>query len=312
MKIGPAAIMCTTVLMTSASASLNARPSKYRAPIHHKARECRMPLGWDTVAARKPQFVIFGEVHGTRQAPAFVGDVACALAARGERVLVAIEHSATENAILQNAWNLSDAHFFGALKRSGWSDPNDGTSSEAMSTLLVRLHQLANRGQSIDMVAFNGARDEAQSRQISSLPGQGPHEAAQADNIRIAAKARSYDRVLVLVGNAHARKRPIARAGASYEPMAMRLGSPSNIVTLNMLTAGGTAWNCVLKPGVTPNPGVAITPKDIACGSYPFRGLADLHRPAFIKLGALPGVETDPDYDGIFWLGEVSTSPPSN
>ena len=109
MKIGPAAIMCTTVLMTSASAILNASPSKYRAPIHQKARECRMPLGWDTVAARKPQFVIFGEVHGTRQAPDFVGDVACALAARGERILVAIEHSATENAILQNAWNLSDA-----------------------------------------------------------------------------------------------------------------------------------------------------------------------------------------------------------
>ncbi len=312
MKIGPAAIMCTTVLMTSASASLNASPSKYRAPIHRKARECRMPLGWDTVAARKPQFVIFGEVHGTRQAPAFVGDVACALAARGERILVAIEHSATENAILQKAWNLSDAQFLSALKRSGWSDPNDGTSSEAMSTLLVRLHQLANRGQSIDMVAFNGARDEAQSRQFSNLPGQGPHEAAQADNIRIAAKARSYDRVLVLVGNAHARKRPIARAGASYAPMAMRLGSPSDTVTLNMLTAGGTAWNCVLKPGVTPNPGVAITRKDIACGSYPFRGLADLHRPAFIKLGALPGAETDPDYDGIFWLGKVSTSPPSN
>ena len=311
MKIVFAAIVCTTALMAGASARSNAITSKHLTPRDHKAQECQIPPGWDAVAARKPQFVIFGEVHGTQQAPTFVGDVACALAARGERILVAIEHSSKENANLQSAWNLPDTQFPSALKRSGWSDPNDGTSSEAMLNLLVRLHQLANRGRSIDMVAFNGARDEVQKRQFSNLPGQGPHEAAQADNIRIATKAGSYDRVLVLVGNAHARKRPIERSGTSYEPMAMWLGSPLNTVTLNMLTAGGTAWNCVLKPGVTRKPGVAITSKDIACGSYPSQGLADLHRPMFIKLGALPGFEKDPDYDGVFWLGKVSTSPPS-
>ncbi|WP_140872856.1 hypothetical protein [Sphingomonas oligophenolica] len=311
MKTGFAVIACMTTSIAGTSVNSNAIISKHLVPIRHETRECQLPPGWDAVAARKPHFVIFGETHGTQQAPAFVGDVACALAARGERVLVAVEHSSTENAILQNTWSLSDAQFPGALKRAGWSDRDDGTSSEAMSHLLLRLHRLAHRGQSIDIVAFNGARDEAQSRQFSHLPGQGAHEAAQADNIRIAAAAHSYDRVLVLVGNAHARKRPIERSGAAFEPMAMRLGSPSTIVTLNMLTAGGTAWNCELKRGVTPRLGLPITANDIACGSYPFRGLTDLRRPTFIELGALPGSAIDPDYDGIFWLGKVSASPPA-
>lgn len=91
--------------------------------------------------------------------------------------------------------------------------------------------------------------------------------------------------------------------------MAMRLAPPSAIVTLNMQTAGGTAWNCELKPGIIPKPGKPITDSDVACGGHPFPGDADFQRAPFIALGVLPGLKIDSNYDGIFWVGKVSALP---
>lgn len=230
--------------ISGASITAYAAPVPSAAPPPHAAEPCRAPPGWEDVAARKPNYVIFGEYHGTQQAPAFVGGLACALAAQGERILVAVEHHATENAAFQKAWALPAAEFPDALKQAGWAGRSDGVASEAMFALLVRLHRLAQSGLPIDIVAFSGAKDAEQSKRFSDLPGQGPHEAAQAENIRIAATARPYDRVLVLVGNVHARKRPVAHSGVTFDPMAMRLGPASTIVALNMATAGGTTWDC--------------------------------------------------------------------
>lgn len=309
MRLLIARAFCIAALFAGLSPRPDAHASNLRSSKMQAKQVCQVPIGWNDVAARKPRFVVFGEVHGTRQAPAFIGDVACALAARGERILVAVEHSATENDAFQKAWRLPNAQFPEVLKRAGWADRDDGVGSEAMLAFLIRLHHLARRGQLIDIVAFNGAKDAAQSRRFSHLPGQGPHDAAQAENIRVAAAAHPYDRVLVLVGNVHARKRPVEHSLAQFEPMAMRLGPPSSIITLNMQTTGGTAWNCELKPGVTPQPGKSLTQNDIACGSYPFSGDADLRRAPFIALGALQPTAIDPDYDGVFWLGKVDASP---
>jgi len=180
-----------------------------------------------------------------------------------------------------------------------------------MADLLVRLHSLSRGGQLIDIVAFNGATDEAQASRLSHLPAQGPHEAAQAENIRAAASAKPYDYVLVLVGNIHARKRPVERSGVAFEPMAMQLAPATDLVTLNMETAGGTVWNCQLKPGVKPDPKEPIGDDAIACGSYPLRGSADREREPFIELSRPLMTNSDADYDGVFWLGTVSASPPA-
>jgi hypothetical protein len=275
------------------------------------ATECALPPGWETIAARRPRFVVFGEMHGTKEAPAFIGDLACALTSKGERVLVAVEHSSTENEAFQRAWKLPGATFTSAIKQSGWGGRKDGVASEAMLALLVRLHGLAQHNRAIDIVAFNGFKDEAQTRRFSNLPSQGPHEAAQAENIRIAEAAKPYDRVLILVGNIHARKHPVERAGIAFEPMAMQLGSPSAVVTLNMQTAGGTTWNCQLKPGVQLKPSEQIANDAIACGSYPLRGNANYKRRPFIALTEPSASNTTADYDGVFWLGSVNASQPA-
>ncbi len=273
--------------------------------------DCRLPEGWAQIAQRDPRFVVFGEIHGTKEAPAFFGNVACSLAAQGERILVAVELSATLDADFQAAWRLPAAQSADALRKIGWAGREDGVSSKAMFNMLVRLHAMKEQGYAIGIVTFNGARDEAQRARFSALPGQGPHEAAQAENIRDAAAARPYDRILVLVGNFHARMRPVDWGGLVFKPMVMQLAEPENIVALEMQTAGGTAWDCGLKPGVVVQPGEPITDDAIECGSHPHAGQADLDRPPFVSLTPFPNASKDEDYDGFFWLGKVSASPPA-
>ncbi|HEX8307527.1 MAG TPA: hypothetical protein VF645_03820 [Allosphingosinicella sp.] len=305
----PAGLFAAAVAPLLAGTSIPAEPQGQAS--RQAAQTCAVPPGWSAVAARKTRFVIFGESHGTRESPAFVAATACGLAAKGERVLVAVEHNANHNDILQTAWALPPAQFATALRWTGWEGRKDGVGSQAMFELLVRLHQLKARGRRIDIVAFNGARDDSQRERFKDLPGQGPHEAAQAENIRRAAEAGRYDHVLVLVGNLHARKQPVTRSGVSFEPMAMRLAPAEAITSLNMAGAAGTQWNCKLKPGVQLRPGQPLPPGSMDCGSHPVRGHADLRQPPFVALGALPGSENDPAYDGFYWLGPVNGSPPA-
>jgi hypothetical protein len=273
---------------------------------------CAVPSGWAAVKARKTRFILFGEVHGSREAPAFFGSTACGLAAQGKRILVAVEHHTTDDAALQAAWALPHRQFAAALRSRGWAGREDGIASEAMFQMLVRLHGLKSKDRRIDVVAFNGTRDAAQRARFKDLPGQGPHEAAQAENIRLAADAKRYDYVLVLVGNVHARKLPIERRGAAFEPMAMRLAPAAEVTSLNMAHAAGTMWNCQLRPGTVMESGKPPPPGSIECASRPVRSALDLRRAPFVGLGTTPGVTAEAGaYDGFFWLGEVSGSPPA-
>jgi hypothetical protein len=273
---------------------------------------CTIPGGWTNVAARGTRYVIFGEIHGTGESPAFVARLACGLASRGERLLIGIEQQASDNAALQQAWSLPDGQFAAALRRTGWAGRLDGVASRAMFGLLLKLHALKARGRAIDVVAFNGFRDDAQRRRFADLPAQGPHEAAQAENIRRAAESGRYDHVLILVGNLHARKTPVGDGAAAFRPMAMQLAPAAEITSLNMRASGGSMWNCLARPGARLEPGKPIPPSAIDCGSHDTgRSPVDLGRHAFIRLGAFPGEPADPSYDGFYWLGRVKGSPPA-
>jgi hypothetical protein len=299
-------------MLTAAAAPVHRpRPGTAAAPNPGAESRCVVPDGWRAIKARRTRYVIFGEVHGTREAPAFVGATACGLAAKGERLLIAVEHLSTDDAALQAAWGLPHNRFAAALRERGWKGREDGVASEAMFALLVRLHLLKTQGRRIDVVAFNGSRDDAQRARFNALPGQGPHEAAQAENIRTAAEARRYDHILVLVGNHHARKEIATRGDTRYKPMAMQLGEPGAVTSLNMANAPGTMWNCLIRPGVELQPGKEPPAGAIDCGSHPAGGLADLARRPFVGLGAPPGGQPDTAYDGFFWVGSVSASPPA-
>jgi len=259
-----------------------------------------MPEGWDAIAARDPEFVVLGEFHGTREAPAFFGSLACSLARKGERLLIAIEFSPLHNAALQNAWSADEAQFEDVLLAAGWRGRPDGVGSEAVFGMMRDLHRLRLEGYSINIVAFNGARDADQRARFAGLLGQGPHEAAQAENIAMAARGGRYDRVLVLVGNLHAMKQSYNIGSGAFDPMARRLEAYGSVVSLRMKHGGGTAWNCQ---------------RD--CGVHTAKANGSLEREPFIALHDRKGKWRevandwlDAYFDGFYWLGPVSASPP--
>ena len=270
---------------------------------------CTMPSGWTDIARRKPRFVVFGEVHGTQEAPELVGRVACALIAQGKSVLVAVEHDVSFDPAYQAAWRQPPEKFAAALLQAGWKGSSDGKGSVAMLNMLKQLHQLAWQGHAIRLTAFDGERDIVQRRKFSTLPGQGPRDAAQADNIRIAADAASYDFVLVLTGNIHARRQPFKRGDTAVEPMAMHLARVGPMVTLDARYSGGSAWTCELKPGMRPEPGEPISNDAIECAVHPLGMQPDLGRTPFLSLAA--SSDADDAYDGFFWLGTAHGSPPA-
>jgi hypothetical protein len=133
----------------------------------------------------------------------------------------------------------------------------------------------------------------------------------QAENIRVAADARRYDQVIVLVGNVHARIRRVDRFAVPYDPMAVRLARAGTIVSLNIRTAGGIAWGCQMKAGFRFEPGKPMPAGAIACEANPIKPEAELRRPPFLSLPASTDAEYSADYNGFFWLGRVTASRPA-
>jgi len=283
------------------------------APPPSNATACIAPDGWADVLAQNPRFVVFGEGHGTSESPDFVARLLCAEAQRGQRVLFAIEHSASQNAALQHAWAGPREGLIAALPELGWRGRNDGVASEAMLRLVLAAHALKQDGAAIDIVAFNGPRDEAQNQRFANLPAQGPHEAAQAENIAEAAARAPYDRVIVLVGNVHALITPFTPSvgGDAFEPMTMRLAAYGPVISLNMQDAGGTSWSCRLVPDAEHVPGQPITSDMIRCAAYEDKGTASHARPPFIDISPSGTEAAAGRFHGVFWVGPISASPPA-
>lgn len=277
------------------------------------AAPCKLPSGWSTLHADKARFIVFGEMHGTRESGETVESVACALARSGKRILIAVELSATSNDALQKAFEGPAANFAARLLATmpGWRGRNDGVASRAMLAMLDRLHQLKTEGYPIHVVAFNAVRDERQAARFRHLPSQAPHEAAQAENIRLAANARRYHQILVLVGNFHARKTKVDLDGVTFEPMAMRLASAREVLSLDMLAGPGSYWNCIVKPGFTLTPQTRVSSDAIDCGAHVSRLEGARKGPMRVGLRRTGDTDIDPDYDGFYWLPNVTASPPA-
>lgn len=283
------------------------------APARPSAAEtaCTAPEGWDDVVARDPDFVVFGELHGTREAPALISRIVCAEAMLGRSVLLAVEHSSWQNAAWQEAWALPHAAFREALPGLGWREREDGVASEAMLALVTGAHDLKDKGAAIDIVAFNGARDDAQRERFAHLPAQGPHEAAQAENIAAAAARKNYDRVIVLVGNLHAEIASVNIGGADFDPMAVRLRGYGTVLSLGMRHAGGQSWSCQLRPSTKLAPGQEVTNDMITCAASRAGAEGRSEQPPHIQVGRFADPQFRRRFDGTFWLGPITASPPA-
>jgi hypothetical protein len=272
---------------------------------------CTAPEGWAEVLARDPDFVVFGELHGTNEVPDFIARLLCAEAAKGRSLLLAVEHSSTQDTAWQQAWALPHQEFRLALPDIGWRNRDDGVASKAMLRLVLAAHALKESGAEIDIVAFNGTRDDAQRARFADLPSQGPHEAAQAENIANSAARESYDRVIVLVGELHAEIAPLSIGGPDFDPMAVRLRAYGSVLSLGMRHAGGETWSCQLPPGTKLAPGQEVTSAMITCSASRAGPEGASDRGPHITVGKLGDPTLERRFDGTFWVGPISASPPA-
>lgn len=139
------------------------------------------------------RLVLLGEMHGTRETPALVGELIDAYAQERRPVLLAVEISAGEQARLDRYLASAGAPADREALRAGphWRDPlHDGRDSRAMFDLIEHARSLHAQGTTIDLLAFD--------------IGGADRDRGMANALRAAARRDAVATLLVLTGNVHA------------------------------------------------------------------------------------------------------------
>ncbi|MDI9273806.1 hypothetical protein [Stenotrophomonas sp. PFBMAA-4] len=211
--------VAATILCTFAAAS----SLKIQTEENQAVQECEaIQKTWiDT-----PRVIIFGEVHGTDEAPRFIAELACNIA-KIAPVVIGIEYPPSEQPTLdmfmkaKSKRGENDAIF----SSSFWTrDFQDGKTSSAMLRMLTRIKQLKNGGAKIDILAVGG---------------EGPGQSEAILRNIITSERNGNSRIVALVGNGHARKIHLQSTKA--------LGSDiANLHrrTIEIKYSSGTAWAC--------------------------------------------------------------------
>ena len=229
----------------------------------------------ELISSRDERFLIFGEVHGAQEPPRAFGEIVCEAAKRGP-VLVGIERPPPMSPVIQ-AFIDSDggAEAEAALISTYFDGSQWGLSSEAFLHLFRRLRELRASGATIHVVAFQEGPETAGGDQT-------PYEQSLARHLIHAAQQHPDARVLVLVGNLHARR----SQWSSWQPMAMHLPL-DDVLTFDLGYGSGEVFNCIQS----------------GCGSNAVAG-NDNGAPRLEFNGARP------PYDGVWVVGPLSPAPP--
>lgn len=234
------------------------------------------------------RYIIFGEMHGTKEAPSFFAETVCALVTADTKILVGLEfpeegYDAFQE-LFKSVGTKEDIDKF--LVDSLWVNPAsqyaDGRTSQAMLDMVMRLRDLKSSGYEISVAPFQ--RSVSLEKMADS---QTHYEKAMAQSILDIEAQGDYDLVLILVGNIHARNIEI-NSRIFLEPMAMHLPK-DKILTLNMVSNGGAAWNC----------------RGGECGEHALANNAPSE-----ELGIVLDSELAKGYDGVFNIGIGSSSEP--
>ena len=238
----------------------------------------------DSVLVRG-RITVFGEMHGTNDFPAFVGNVLChawkrrlpvtlgvELASESSANLDAFVHSSADSATARTTL-LSDSIWRGSVL--------DGRNSLAMAQLLERARALARAGGNVRVVAF-------------SRPSQPNRDSTMAGELaRVLARDTSRV-VIILTGNIHSRVIVGVAFDSTLRPMTLRLKEllrPRRVVGLNASYQTGTAWVC-LSDGSP-------------CGAHSIKG-HDV-----ITAGGIELAPIDRGYEGVYSVGPIVASPPA-
>ncbi len=185
---------------------------------------CASVEGFDAIAEKS--IVILGDYHGTNEPPRLVSDIVCNFLKRTNHgtVLVALELPAYFNRYFEATDAASIAR---ASRDPFWAEFKDGRHSLAMQRLVAALQNESIRTGRLRLIAVE----------------QPPIDSKGPKILSDAMRRLKPGRTVVLVGNAHARKKRFAPAGV--DPFGMALAGMGYAVTsLDIKPGGGTAWFC--------------------------------------------------------------------
>lgn len=231
--------------------------------------ECPRPV---QIPAEAGSVWWFGEMHGTNESPAFVGDVACAVAQAGFRVQVGLEIWATEQKAIERFLETGERDRL--LSGPFWA-AHDGRSTTAMVELLDRIRWLKRAGGIIDVVAYD----------ITDKPDRD-----QAMAIKVLSSRDGRGVFVGLSGNIHSRR----TKWNEVTPLVMHLADANLAVkTHDVSASGGTFWACL-----------ATGDHEPVCGEHPMH---DGGKGVPWTLGP----PRDPSHDGVYHVGKTSAAFPA-
>lgn len=183
--------------------------------------------------------LLFGEMHGSVEAPALIYRLACSLA-RSQDVVVGLEIPSQEQPAI-------DAYLAGhgasgdqaRLTSSGfWQRNTDGRSSVAMLDLLGRLRALRSEGVAVSVIAFDDQPNTKLDRDV-----------AIANGIRRIRTAHPEAKIIALMGNLHAMGEPMQLGGRQFVPSGSLL-QDLHPVSVFIAYPAGTTWACMPACGI--------------------------------------------------------------
>ena len=224
-------LVALAVLMLAVPASAE----KPRAPL-----DCREVAGLAELLD-PGAVLLFGELHGTREAPAFVANAACMALQAGHRIRVGLEVNQEEMERFETfmASRGTPADRAALLEGPFWQpEAPDGRSSQAMVELVDRLRRFRGGGHSVSLTLF----DSVQFHQAGGKDRDRQMATRLAEEI-----GKDSDTVtLVLTGNIHSRVVPGTPWDSDFQPMGLLLSEllPKQPLALDLSWSGGSAWVC--------------------------------------------------------------------
>lgn len=235
---------------------------------------CRPPIKGFLPLLAKPIVIALGEVHGTREVPATVEQLACTVTHEGLPLVIGYEIAGSEQPRIR-AFVASDggpSARQALLQSEFWQTPyKDGRQSRGLLHLLDYVRRLRRGGANVDFVAID-----------TGTPGD-DRDANMAAGV-LDARAQHPDAViLVVAGNNHTRVDQSWAMGARLRRQGVAL------VSLNVDHDSGTMWSCINQ-----------------CGLHAVEGRAR-GSSAFIELTPA-GTQM---FDGRLYIGALTGSPPA-
>jgi hypothetical protein len=215
--------------------------------------DCTPQLQLD-VSKIKQQIVLVGEVHGTKEMPAFTSGLVCSLLKDGRSVILAVERFAEEQEHLQLYIESEGT----AADRSGllgvhmWASRwQDGRSSEAMFALVEDIRKLRKGGQRVGILAMQKLGNlkvpmtKAESAPLS-FADQKIHsiinDRVMADSLMAASVLYRKYTVVALAGYAHTSTRKGSSRDAEYLPLGHLISAMEPTFIIGVRHGGGEFW----------------------------------------------------------------------